>query len=227
MSVKHFGKNTAGRDFAVGDIHGCFSRLQVKLDSIGFDPYCDRLFSTGDLVDRGPESEQVLSWLDKSWFHAVRGNHEDMAIHHYRHGIDVYAYNANGGAWFIGMTPAERADYALAFADLPVAMEVETESGLVGIVHAECPVTDWSRLELALTGPAKQMYEAWCMWQDQRIKCVCDDDVAGVRAVVVGHYVVERFTSLGNVYYCDTGAYRRGRDFTIIDLATMEPVKAA
>jgi serine/threonine protein phosphatase 1 len=55
--LQHFGRNTAGRDLIVGDIHGCFARLQVALDELGFDPERDRLFSVGDLVDRGPDSE--------------------------------------------------------------------------------------------------------------------------------------------------------------------------
>lgn len=76
--VVHYGQNTAGRDFAVGDIHGCFSALQQALDAIGFSESTDRLFSVGDLVDRGPESEQVLTWLDKPWFHAICGNHDFM-----------------------------------------------------------------------------------------------------------------------------------------------------
>ena len=37
-------KNKHGRDFAVGDIHGYFSRLQESLDAMGFDPSGDRLF---------------------------------------------------------------------------------------------------------------------------------------------------------------------------------------
>jgi hypothetical protein len=36
--VKRFAANTAGRDFAVGDIHGHFTRLQAALDAAGFDP---------------------------------------------------------------------------------------------------------------------------------------------------------------------------------------------
>ena len=54
-------RNALGRDFAVGDVHGCFTRLQQGLDQLGFDPTRDRLFSVGDLVDRGPECESVLA----------------------------------------------------------------------------------------------------------------------------------------------------------------------
>ena len=55
-AMPRFAQNTVGRDFAVGDIHGCFTELQRGLEAIGFDPSTDRLFSVGDLVDRGPES---------------------------------------------------------------------------------------------------------------------------------------------------------------------------
>lgn len=60
-------RNLAGRDFAVGDVHGTFSALQTAFDSIGFDPTVDRLLCCGDLVDRGPESHRVEAWLEKSW----------------------------------------------------------------------------------------------------------------------------------------------------------------
>src|SRR3546814_19392841 len=78
--VQRYPRNETGRDFAVGDIHGHFSRLQALLDAVEFDPSKDRLFSVGDLVDRGPECEQALDWLARPWFHAVQGNHEDIAI---------------------------------------------------------------------------------------------------------------------------------------------------
>jgi len=73
---KHFERNTQGRDFAVGDIHGHFTRLQAALEAVDFAPEVDRLFSVGDVVDRGPESERVLDWLAQPWFFAVQGNHE-------------------------------------------------------------------------------------------------------------------------------------------------------
>ena len=61
--LQRFELNTAGRDFGVGDIHGYFTKLQAALDAIGFNPAVDRLFSVGDLVDRGPESAEVDTWL--------------------------------------------------------------------------------------------------------------------------------------------------------------------
>jgi serine/threonine protein phosphatase 1 len=80
MRIAHFDRNTRGRDLIVGDIHGCFSRLGAHLNYLQFDPARDRLFSVGDLIDRGPESEHALEWLAQPWFHAVKGNHEEAAM---------------------------------------------------------------------------------------------------------------------------------------------------
>lgn len=49
--LQRFARNDDGRDWAVGDIHGCFTELQQGLDGIGFDATVDRLFSVGDLVE--------------------------------------------------------------------------------------------------------------------------------------------------------------------------------
>lgn len=78
--VKHVPRNEIGRDFVVGDIHGCFDALRYAMFGVVFDESKDRLFSVGDLVDRGNQSEESIDWIAQPWFHAVRGNHEEMAI---------------------------------------------------------------------------------------------------------------------------------------------------
>lgn len=72
--------NVEGRDFVVGDLHGCFDELARLLTFVKFDPNRDRLFSTGDLIDRGPRSEDCLALLKKKWFYPVLGNHEDLLL---------------------------------------------------------------------------------------------------------------------------------------------------
>jgi len=53
MLVHEYEKNTEGQDFFVGDIHGMYNLLMSQLNLLGFDRNVDRLFSVGDIVDRG------------------------------------------------------------------------------------------------------------------------------------------------------------------------------
>ena len=227
--VKHFERNTSGRDFAVGDIHGCFKLLQTELDNMGFDPERDRLFSVGDLVDRGPDSDLSLDWIDHPWFHAVRGNHEDMAIRYPSDNMDAANYAMNGGSWNVSNPRHEQLAFSCAFDALPVAIEVETEAGLVGIVHADCPFPTWRDFTTSLDDPGmsnkmrKAVFEA-ALWSRERIQDEDRSGVPDVRAVIVGHTPLKKPTALGNVYYIDTGAVFREGYFTFIDLATLETI---
>lgn len=230
--IKHFTRNTTGRDLVVGDIHGHFTKLQRALDAVGFDPASgDRLFSVGDLVDRGPESASVLDWLDRPWFHPVIGNHEDMAISWGLPGcrMDLELYARNGGAWNIGHVPAERLAISDALSAMPLAIEVETAEGLVGIVHAE-PTEDWNELRGLLQDEAiprsrlKQLRE-WMLWDRSRVEEGYQSVIKGLRAAVVGHTPVKRPSWLGSVLYINTGAWASDeKDFALIDLATLAPV---
>lgn len=227
--IKSFQRNLVGRDLIVGDIHGAFTKLQETLDAVGFDPARDRLFSVGDLVDRGPESEAALEWLAKPWFHAVCGNHEQMAIDAATGLFDRGMYLSNGGAWFMVLPKPHQNWIAEQFGKLPIAIELETAAGLVGIVHADCPTDNWLQLREALAGDNAVMFSNMCMWSRDRIASGFPGGIDGVLAVVVGHTPVERWTSLGNVIYIDTGAWlpphHGDRGFTLLDAATLRPVE--
>lgn len=214
-AVMSFAKNVAGRDFVVGDIHGCFERLQYELDSAGFDESKDRLFSVGDLVDRGPSSEDSIDWIAKPWFHAVRGNHEQIVVDACTVGVDRNWYESNGGSWFYRLSPDRQKVYGKAFAELPLAIEIGEGADRICIVHAEV-FGDWD----AFTGNLEDVDGPLAMstvWGRKRIKSCDCTDVLGITALFVGHTPLERATRLGNTVYIDTGAVF-GNKMTLVEV---------
>ena len=64
--------------YAIGDIQGCFQALTQLLEEIEFNPSQDRLWLVGDLVNRGPDSVQVLRWAKDMGERVITvlGNHD-------------------------------------------------------------------------------------------------------------------------------------------------------
>lgn len=86
--LKFIKRQTTGRIFAIGDIHGCFNELQVLINFLKKEQgltHDDQLIFLGDYIDRGPNSSKVLDLLIELKVQFpntiyLKGNHEDMFL---------------------------------------------------------------------------------------------------------------------------------------------------
>lgn len=133
-----------GRDFVVGDIHGQYQALMEELLAVEFDCRVDRLFSVGDLVDRGPQNMECLRLLRQPWFFAVLGNHEAMLLTAY--GLRPSCYHGprdsahNGGAWVYDLNRQEQAELGTLLQllnALPLVLSVDHSAGAFNVAHAQ------------------------------------------------------------------------------------------
>lgn len=208
--IDKFDANSNGRDYICGDIHGCFDVVDEALENVGFDESIDRLFCVGDLVDRGPQSDHALKWLDYPWFYSVIGNHEDMCIQNYMkkdRRISLW-HEQNGGAWFNALSEHEQKEFAWRFHDLPVIIQV----GEYGILHAEPPLhmNNWN----TIVQSRNMNHTADCLlWGRSRhnntVKRGNDrisNKIDGIKILYVGHTPTSQAIQDGNICWIDTGA---------------------
>jgi serine/threonine protein phosphatase 1 len=75
----------------IGDVHGEYKTLLSLLDIL---PQTQEICFIGDLIDRGPQSKEVVGLVRTKGWYSVLGNHEDMATDPSM--VDTWIYN---GGW--------------------------------------------------------------------------------------------------------------------------------
>lgn len=214
-------RNERGRDFVVGDIHGCYHLLEKGLLALNFNEAADRLFAVGDLIDRGPNSIGALEYLQKPWFHAVRGNHEMMFLVTARERL-MHQRSSEGysSSWVDTVSSSDLADLIRKIIDLPYVIEFPTSVGRVGVLHAEVPIgMGWKKFVRYVQDAEGYVLDS-ATWQDSRERKNLDQSIPGIDRIFVGHRVQSPAPRrLGNIFYIDTGAYRR----VIADMPDQRP----
>ena len=206
---QNFSQNTEGQDYVVGDLHGHFDLLWEGLQKLDFDATVDRLFSVGDLIDRGPKSVECLELINAPWFHAVLGNHEDMMLCAMDNSEERYLWLLNGGNWHVEL-PATKFTYLKSLVQtLPLTITVDTKNGPVGICHAEPATKAWT--DIPTVEQAFDMIWGRNVIRTKSIK------TEGVYKTIHGHTPIKQPIQVGNALFIDTGAFATG-NLTILNL---------
>ncbi|HTR08773.1 MAG TPA: metallophosphoesterase [Paraburkholderia sp.] len=216
--VQHHAANLAGRDFVVGDLHGCVDALRYLLREVDFDTARDRLFSVGDLVDRGEREhcEQALALVDKPWFYPVLGNHEDALCEVAEGTLPRNRWYGIGGGWAQGLPDEVLARYARRLRQLPLARVVGEGAKRFNVIHAEF-FGDDAALD---SGQFDAEVRDRLLWGRDLVLGTGKPPHHGLSLTFCGHTPVREVRQIGSQVFIDTGAFITEGCLTIVEART-------
>lgn len=198
---------TSQRRIVIGDVHGHYEGLMTLLSAIA-PTSDDQLYFLGDLIDRGPQSAQVVNFVKDNNYPCLLGNHEQMLLN----------ILSNGGvptptmqAWLYGGGQATVASYQEAtipqdhldwFKALPTYLDL----GNVWLTHAGVDPS----LPLA-----EQTSEQFC-WIREEFHSI-EQPYFPDKLIIIGHTIT--FTLPG----VSPGYLAQGRGWLDIDTGAYHP----
>lgn len=224
--VKYFSKNDVGRDFVVGDIHGCYDTFKGLLDKVDFNYKVDRMFSVGDLVDRGSRSMDCLELIYARWFRPVYANHEDMMLNTIINNNFEGKQNwvMNGGGWYMGVDSHELKTFCQDYIErVPYINVVDTPHGRVNIVHAEIfkygeELTDDDIDEWTFDSYSENNLLWGRSIQNFKYNLSKSKIVPKLSTTYCGHTPVKSIEKVYGHIFIDTGAVFSGGKLTAVDI---------
>lgn len=200
---KEYELNKEGKDYIIGDLHGCYDLLISEMYEAGFDKKKDRLFSVGDLVDRGSKSLECLRLITEDWFYPVQGNHEDMMLSAVLDGVNTELWLVNGGDWYLRLDESEQAMIEMLCETIRETIPYSITVGNIGICHAQPPSLDWQDAQNPNEKDIKIM-----LWSRSWIANKNQDSVS--IKTYHGHTPDSEIQTVGNATFIDTGAFYSG-----------------
>lgn len=197
---KTIRRNKLGRDFVVGDLHGRYDLLKKAMKKHDFDKSKDRLFSVGDIINRGSQSEKCLKLLKKPWFFMVLGNHETAFIEAVSEGR-VKNYARQYDDWILKLPCKDLKKWARLLSKTPTALTLKAKDYTVGICHAEPDGLSWKK-----SRDRRKSIPIMLMGR-RALRKQLKSPVKGVDFTVHGHTPMAKAMWVGNRYFMDTGAW--------------------
>lgn len=241
--IQRFPHNEVGRDFVCGDIHGHFFKLEQKLINVNFDETKDRLFLLGDLIDRGPNSDHVLEWLNKPFVYSIMGNHELLCLwcntcdpshsEAKKQWTEIWFKERNGGRWWAHLPYDQKKLCIEKFNQLPLVIEIMVGEKKIGLIHADSSFEDWDDIieDISNLPENKDTWErnplvSMLLWDDFKIThrdwfLQGNSYVMNIDHIYHGHSIVSDPITIGNVTYIDTGPNKPSGKLTLINLTEL------
>jgi len=192
------------RVFYCGDVHGEKAALDKQLAKVGFVEREDILIFTGDLIDRGDFSAELIEFASCTPnIYSVIGNHESIFLHGMHDPLCRHTHTSSnvGGQWIEQYTQGELEDLAeLIKSTMSIAITVETDKYRIGVIHAAAP-DDWQQVMNPETVDEEEWL--WSRKQFEQASAGQEHVVNGIDAVVHGH-VSNYKTVSGNHIWIDT-----------------------
>ncbi|BBP45688.1 serine/threonine protein phosphatase [Thiosulfatimonas sediminis] len=223
QNTQFFTRNLLGRDFVVGDIHAQHTAFMLALREVRFDFAKDRVFSVGDLIDRGPQNKLATQLLAQRWFFAVRGNHEQLVLDQFApervilrdraHLTPRESHIKSDGHWFFELTPTEQRWYYRQFKALPYFIEIDSDAGRVGLCHAGVPAefTDWQTMKAKSV--SREIREAVLRNRSANSQ---NNAISGIGVTVHGHTGFKDIKQVNNSFWIDT--FKKSGKITLLEL---------
>ncbi|TAF06958.1 MAG: serine/threonine protein phosphatase [Nostocales cyanobacterium] len=125
------------RRIVIGDVHGYYQGLMVLLKKIAPSSE-DQVYFLGDLIDRGPQSAQVVNFVKENNYPCLLGNHEQMLLNSLSNNLNsnqtIQAWLYSGGQATITSYQAAKIpeDHLEWFGNLPTYIDL----GDIWLTHA-------------------------------------------------------------------------------------------
>jgi len=224
---QHFSVNEKGTDYFIGDVHGHYDVLMKSLACAGFNAdNGDRVFSVGDLINRGDKSAECLHLLLEPWFFAVMGNHEDMLLD-LRVNPELIDTLLNiGGQWLLQLENTDKQltfFMAIVYAKMHLAITIETPYGNIGLTHAQAP-DDWHDIIHSDLPDDQQDLLFWSSEKFNRPKSL-EQAISNIDLTVHGHTNSQNVVVKQNQVWIDT--LRCSNEITVLTAKQLFELKGA
>lgn len=202
--MKEVGPNQEGKDYFIGNICGQYSQFMKALKKVAFVPTKDRVFTVGNVIDYGEDSQKILELLSEPWFYSIAGIHEllmECALHSDQH---LHWYN-QGGRWAFDknmMLKPELTKFAKTLRHLPLAIQLSHKKhGVFGMLSSTSGDIDvWDDFTQVTTEQLLSTLTDNGLAQRKR------KSVKGVDCLLVGNQPSSRVWSKGNLVCINLGA---------------------